>query len=55
MSVFFDYKVGTSSTSIHTDIKWHPKYPVLAVATKNDGENEPIGVVSICYEEVIYI
>ena len=33
MAVFFDYKVETPFAGQHSNVQWHRKYPLLAVAS----------------------
>ena len=53
--MFFDHRAGTNTSSVHTDIQWHPTFALLAVATKiDDADNEAQGAVSLFFDEVSY-
>ncbi len=52
MSLYFDHPVQTAKNSglIHSIIQWHPKHPILAVASHHDTSG---GELNFFFEEVV--
>lgn len=51
MSLYFDHPVQTAKNSglIHSIIQWHPRHPILAVASYHDTTG---GELNFFFEEV---
>ena len=54
MSIYFCHQVeaiGEERQSVHTKIRWHPQYTLLALASKNVVTGTD-GRISVCHDEV---